>query len=165
MTARASAASDGRAVGPPAAPVGTGRIHAPLDYLEGRWELSRVIADERRATRGRFRGSASFERTELGLLAYTESGELELPGHRGRATRSYRYLPDGAHRFRVEFADGRAFHDGELSPAGFETEHRCGSDRYAGRYVLGSKRRWSLSWRITGPAKSLHIESVFERVR
>ncbi|MDA8291777.1 MAG: DUF6314 family protein [Actinomycetota bacterium] len=140
-------------------------VPEPLEYLAGAWELDRVVADELAGVEGRFVGSATFERVGATSLVYREAGELELPGYRGRATRSYRYVADEGRRVRVEFEDGRDFHDAELLVEGFATVHLCGGDRYEGRYALVSDRCWTLEWRVTGPATSLRLLSRFDRAR
>lgn len=145
-------------------PAPRGALRDPVAYLEGRWLLERDVVDERTGAVGRFLGEAAFVRDRSGALAYSEDGELLLPGYRGRASRAYRYVAAGERVALVEFADGRPFHVAALSTEGFATRHRCGEDDYLGCYLLGSERRWSLDWEVRGPAKSLRIDSSFERL-
>jgi Family of unknown function (DUF6314) len=121
--------------------------------LIGRWTVERVVRDERSGTSGRFRGTATFAPDGRWL----EEGTLELGAYRGPARRELRIAGD-----TVEFADGRAFHLLDLT--GAPVRHLCGEDTYTGAYRLVAPDRLEVSWRVTGPDKDQHIETVYRRV-
>ncbi len=80
-------------------------IPTELWDFEGRWDVSREIADARGAD-GRFAGEASFTREGAGL-AYVERGILRLGAAEMQAER--RYVWSAGQGVEVWFSDGRFF--------------------------------------------------------
>jgi hypothetical protein len=131
-------------------------------YLAGTWMVSRLIDDRRQRARGSFLGWAWFAESG-GDLDYRERGQMLLPVYRGIATQGYRYRFAAPGRAAVRFADGRLFHDLDLSAGSWEAEHRCGQDLYAGSFACQGKSLWSVTWRVAGPRKDLLLSSRFLR--
>jgi len=144
-------------------------------YLAGSWTISRTLEDRRRGARGSFAGRAGFAPEGEGLLAYREEGRLALGGFETVAHQHYRYAfpappwvgrraPQRTpHRAEVRFADGRPFHDLDLSDGLWTAGHRCAPDTYRGRFRALGPDRWWVRWIVTGPRKNQVLESLFSR--
>lgn len=133
----------------------------PVAYLTGRWTLDRRITDLSAGQSGTFTGTGEFRPTDDGL-AYAERGELRLGPHVGPAWRAYTYRRAGD-GLRVEFDDGRFFHDLDLRTGVWTVTHPCRADAYAGEFRVLSPDRWTQDWRVTGPAKGLRLVTTFTR--
>ncbi|HEY3505496.1 MAG TPA: DUF6314 family protein [Actinocatenispora sp.] len=133
----------------------------PVAYLTGRWTLDRRITDLASGRSGTFVGTAEFLPSADGL-AYAERGELRFGPHAGPAWRAYTYrrVGDG---LRVEFDDGRFFHDLDLRTGVWTVTHPCRADAYVGEFRVVSGDRWTQDWRVTGPAKELRLVTTFTR--
>jgi len=131
-------------------------------YLAGAWTVSRLIDDRRQRARGSFLGWAWFTESADGL-DYRERGQMLLPVYRGIATQGYRYRFAAPGRAVVRFADGRFFHDLDLSEGSWQAEHLCGQDLYEGRFAVQGEDHWSVGWRVSGPRKNLLLSSRFLR--
>ena len=136
-------------------------------YLAGTWEIRRILEDKIRGEGGRFDGQASFAPESDDTLAYREDGCLVLGGFATLAHQSYLYgfpaplvVP---HRAEVRFADGRPFHDLDLSAGLWQAEHLCAADLYRGQFRAEAPGRWSAVWTVTGPRKDQRLESLFTR--
>lgn len=135
----------------------------PLQYLAGRWELSRRVVDIDAGVEGSFIGVATFTYARAGL-DYVEQGVLDFGSHRGQAGRALRYRSDGSCRLIVEFTDGRFFHDLDLRDGRWRMHHPCGDDDdYYGEMTVLSAHHWQQTWRVTGPAKQQSLESDYIR--
>ena len=132
-----------------------------IGYLTGRWRLDRRMVDRAAGLTGTFTGTAEFTPVPDGL-DYAERGELTFGPHRGPAWRRLRYRRDGE-LLRVEFDDGRFFHDLDLRTGAWSVTHPCRSDGYAGEFRIRSPDSWSQEWTVTGPAKDLHLSSTYHR--
>lgn len=144
-------------------------------YLAGLWTVSRTMEDRRRGERGSFEGRAEFAPEGEGLLAYREEGRLALGGFETVAHQRYLYafpashkgsqrlLHRAPHRAEVRFADGRPFHDLDLSDGLWTAGHRCAPDTYRGRFRALGPDRWWVRWIVTGPRKDQALESLFTR--
>lgn len=133
-----------------------------IAYLAGRWRLDRGLTDARAGQTGTFTGFGEFVPVPGGL-DYTERGELTFGPHRGPAWRRLRYRGDGA-LVRVEFDDGRFFHDLDLRGGIWSVTHPCRADGYAGEFRVTSADSFVQDWTVTGPAKDLHLLTTFDRV-
>ncbi|MGA8115729.1 MAG: DUF6314 family protein [Actinocatenispora sp.] len=138
-------------------------VHDPVRYLTGRWRLDRRIVDERSGQTGTFVGAAEFRPAGDGLW-YRESGELEFGGHRGEAWRELSYRRGDGTVLRVEFDDGRYFHDLDLSVGRWAVTHPCRADEYEGEFGIEGPDRWWQDWRVTGPAKDQRFRTDFHRL-
>jgi hypothetical protein len=134
-------------------------------FLLGSWRLDREVLDASRgALTGHFRGAARFTPVDraAGLLRYVEHGTLQLGSYGEPASRCLTYQVDGPWA-RVTFDDGRHFHDLDLREGVWEVEHRCGDDRYDGRFEVDGAHRWRQQWTVNGPRKRHIIRTVLER--
>lgn len=131
-------------------------------FLEGKWEVSRQIDDRRLDQLGRFDGSAGFA-VDGDDLIYDEDGELRLGTHKGPAFQTYRYTFPSKRQAEVCFADGRPFHDLDLSNGAWACTHLCGEDRYEGAFTALDRDSWRVIWRVRGPRKDLRLDSHYSR--
>jgi uncharacterized protein DUF6314 len=132
------------------------------DYLSGEWRLARVYLDRRRGLVGWFRGLARFAEIGDGMR-YREQGRLRFGDFAGDVYREYRCdfpLPGLA---RISFADGRPFHDLDLSAGRWQAHHGCAADCYEGEFLALSASRWRSAWHVTGPRKDLVIRGGYRR--
>ena len=121
-----------------------------LAALQGRWRTLRAIrhAD---GTRARFEGVTTWDGA-----ACVEEGVMTAGGAAMPARRGTRWSVRGGDLV-VDFPDGRPFHIvGGCA-------HHCPPDRYALRYDVAAWPRWSVRWRVTGPAKDYAAITRYRR--
>lgn len=132
-----------------------------LRDFEGRWCLTREVADAR-GPDASFAGTATFSRTADGRgLELVETGRLELVGQGAfQAERRYFWQQDGA-AIAVFFADGRDFH--RFAPDGGQAraEHWCDPDTYKVRYDFSTWPVWQAQWCVSGPRKDYVMWSSY----
>ncbi|BCL31881.1 hypothetical protein GCM10017557_67400 [Streptomyces aurantiacus] len=147
-----------------------------LAYLAGGWRVERSVRDLASGASGTFGGTTVFERLDgddsgahphpgsrSGLLHH-ESGTFVWQGVARPAERTLRFLPgDGAGRARVQFADGRPFHDLDLTSGRYVADHPCSADLYRGEFTVYDADRWRTVWRVGGPAKDLVLTTDYTR--
>ncbi|WP_221351576.1 DUF6314 family protein [Streptomyces beigongshangae] len=160
-----------------------------LAYLAGSWRVERSVRDLASGATGAFRGATVFEWSEwpegaeraeraegaersegsggtkgsAGLL-HRESGTFEWQGVARPAERTLRFLPgDGPGRADVRFADGRPFHDLDLTSGRYTADHPCAADLYRGEFSVYGADRWRTVWRVGGPAKHLLLTTDYTR--
>jgi hypothetical protein len=138
-------------------------VHDLAGFLSGAWEIHREIVPVRGTPPGGFEGTATFSPWRPGVLVYEEHGTVVLGGYTGTATRRLTYVVDGP-RARVRFADGRFFHDLDLTTGRWETTHPCAADRYHGRFMVRSGDTWEQTWEMTGPGEAYRSRTVLVRV-
>ncbi|HEY9537496.1 MAG TPA: DUF6314 family protein [Kiloniellaceae bacterium] len=131
-------------------------------FLQGEWSLERRVQDRRAAQDGRLSGAAAFTADGSGLLC-REEGRLAIGAHEGPALQSYRYVFSTAARAAVHFADGRFFHDLDLTAGAWRCTHLCDPDRYDGDFSALSPDAWRVVWRVAGPRKDLVLDSRYRR--
>lgn len=131
-------------------------------FLQGEWSIERRLDDRRAGQVGRLAGAAAFTPEGAGLL-YREEGRLSIGGYEGPALQTYRYAFPAPRRATVRFADGRFFHDLDLSAGGWRCSHLCGDDRYEGEFSLLEPGCWRVVWTVTGPRKDLVLDSHYRR--
>lgn len=146
----------------PSTAAGDFPVTDPARYLAGRWAVVRSVADLAAGVTGEFTGTAEF-RPAGAALVYLERGELVFGTHRGPAWRELRYLPDGPGRMRVEFDDGRPFHDLDLTAGRWRVTHPCRADAYSGEFRVAGPDRWYQDWRVRGPAKDQRLRTRYSR--
>ena len=129
-----------------------------LEELEGRWQVSRVIADARAGLEGRFEGEAVWTpdadglvQEERGVLRYGEAAPMQ-------ATRRYLWR-EAAGALNVFFEDGRAFHT--VPTTGEEALHDCPPDSYRVRYTFENAMQFSTRWHVAGPRKDVVLTTEF----
>lgn len=132
-------------------------------YLAGRWRLERRLEDRAGGRTGSLEGTAQFDPDAEGGLAYREQGRLVLGDFATLARQAYRFRFPLPARAEVSFADGRAFHDLDLSDGRWQARHRCGADLYCGRFAALGPERWTAEWRVTGPRKDQRLSAVYLR--
>jgi hypothetical protein len=145
-----------------------GKAPFPVDdlakFLCGEWRLARRLVALDTLHSGTAEGRVNFRLLGDGL-EYRETAEVYFAGHRGRATREYRYRLVEPGCAEVRFADGRLFHGLDLRRGHWRAEHVCGEDVYRGSFRVLGPGLWVARWRIRGPRKNLRIMSVYERTR
>ncbi|MFJ2772458.1 DUF6314 family protein [Streptomyces sp. NPDC087300] len=144
------------------------RVPDVVAYLVGEWQVERSVRDLADGSAGHFTGTTRF--TPLsgaadGGLLHHESGTFVWRGVARPAERTLRFLsgevPGTA---RVEFADGRYFHDLDLRTGRHTTDHPCAADLYRGDFEVADEDHWRTRWRVGGPAKDLLLVTDYVRV-
>ncbi|MFE5405020.1 DUF6314 family protein [Streptomyces sp. NPDC056580] len=135
-----------------------------LAHLAGRWRVERRVRDLAGGDEGRFTGVTVFSPLDGGGLLHEESGEFTWRGVTRPATRTLRFLPGRepgtAH---VRFADGRPFHELDLTSGRYVAAHPCAADFYRGEFTVTDADRWRTVWRVGGPAKDLVLTTDYVR--
>ncbi len=137
-----------------------------LAYLGGRWRVDRTVRDVASGAEGRFEGATVFRPLDGGGLLHEESGTFTWQGVARPAERTLRFLP-GARpgTADVRFADGRAFHDLDLTSGRYVADHPCAADLYRGEFTVRDADHWRTVWRVGGPAKDLVLTTEYVRER
>ncbi|MFD5857245.1 DUF6314 family protein [Streptomyces chartreusis] len=157
-----------------------------LAYLAGGWRAERSVRDLASGDAGEFSGTTVFEPLEDGEppqglpqepppgpphgaprgLLHRESGTFVWRGVPRPAERTLRFLP-GSSRGTVDvrFADGRPFHDLDLSSGRHVADHPCSADLYRGEFTVRDADHWRSVWRVRGPAKDLVLTTDYARER
>jgi hypothetical protein len=146
-----------------------------LAYLAGSWRVERSVRDLASGAQGSFSGTTVFEPLDdeelddeesdgTGLLHH-ESGTFVWQDVARPAERTLRFLADddGASRADVRFADGRPFHDLDLTSGHHVTDHPCAADLYRGEFTVHDADHWRTVWRVGGPAKDLLLTTDYTR--
>ncbi len=139
-------------------------VEDAIRYLTGEWLVRRQIEDLSHQVTGHFHGTAEFRPTPDGSLAYRETGELEFGTHRGPAWRELRYLRRPDRPLRVEFDDGRFFHDLDLTSGHWTVRHPCRADEYQGAFQVDGPTQWWQDWLVHGPTKQQRLRTSFTRI-
>lgn len=109
-------------------------------------------------------GVGARDEEEPGGLLHHESGTFVWQGTPRPAERTLRFLPGAtAGTARVEFSDGRPFHDLDLRSGSYVAHHPCAADLYRGDFTVTGHDRWLTTWRVTGPAKDLVLVTAYAR--
>lgn len=140
----------------------TCRIADLRRFLHGRWRLARTIDDRRAGQVGVLRGEARIEASGAGLVL-TESGRLRLGAYAGPAFRRSLYRFPAPRRAEVLFADGRPFHELDLSEGACTVVHRCDTDIYRGAFTAIDSDTLLVRWTVTGPRKDAVLTSRYRR--
>ncbi|MER5995669.1 MULTISPECIES: DUF6314 family protein [Streptomyces] len=134
-----------------------------LAHLRGRWRVERTVRDLASGDLGRFEGVTVFGPLEGGGLLHRESGTFTWRGVARPAERTLRFLPGPGGTARVRFADGRPFHDLDLSTGRHVADHPCSADLYRGEFTVRDEDHWRTVWRVRGPAKELELTTDYAR--
>ncbi|MEU6402796.1 DUF6314 family protein [Streptomyces sp. NPDC046985] len=135
-----------------------------LAYLAGRWRVARAVRDLSSGEEGEFTGVTVFERSAGAGLVHRESGTFVWRGAARPAERTLRFLPGaGPGSAEVRFADGRPFHDLDLTSGRCVADHPCAADLYRGEFTVRDAHRWRTVWRVGGPAKDLLLVTDYTR--
>jgi hypothetical protein len=135
-----------------------------LAYLAGSWRVARSVRDLDGGDEGEFTGTTLFAPLEGGGLLHREAGTFVWRGVARPAGRTLRFLPGGSPGTAdVRFADGRPFHDLDLSSGRHVTDHPCSADLYRGEFTVRDEDHWRTVWRVRGPAKDLVLTTDYSR--
>jgi hypothetical protein len=135
-----------------------------LAYLTGRWRVRRSVRDLASGRDGEFTGSTDFRPLDGGGLLHHESGTFVWRGVARPAERTLRFLPGRTPGTAdVRFADGRPFHDLDLTTGRHVADHPCAADLYRGEFTVLDAGRWRTVWRVGGPAKDLVLTTDYAR--
>ncbi|CAL9395045.1 hypothetical protein SUDANB108_01349 [Streptomyces sp. enrichment culture] len=134
-----------------------------LAYLAGRWRVTRSVRDLASGAEGEFTGSTLFDARETGGLLHLESGTFVWQGVARPAERTLRFLPGPGGTADVRFADGRPFHDLDLTSGRHVADHPCAADLYRGEFTVRDADHWRTVWRVRGPAKDLVLRTEYAR--
>ncbi|MFD8232054.1 DUF6314 family protein [Streptomyces sp. NPDC059696] len=136
-----------------------------LAFLAGRWTVSRSVRDLASGTDGEFTGTTEFRADEEapGGLSHHESGTFVWQGVARPAERTLRFLPGPGGTAQVRFADGRPFHDLDLTSGRHVADHPCSADLYRGEFTVRDRDHWRTVWRVRGPAKDLILRTDYTR--
>ncbi|MBW5420533.1 hypothetical protein GKQ77_02975 [Streptomyces sp. BG9H] len=140
-----------------------------LAHLAGEWRVTRAVRDLADGSEGHFSGTTLFSplpAPDEGGLLHQESGVFTWRGTARPAERTLRFLPGNTPgTARVEFADGRFFHDLDLRSGHHTTDHPCSADLYRGEFEVDDADHWRTRWRVRGPAKDLLLVTDYVRTR
>ncbi|MFH8801617.1 DUF6314 family protein [Streptomyces sp. NPDC017936] len=137
-----------------------------LAYLAGSWRVERSVRDLADGGTGVFTGTTDFRPLGDGGLLHHETGTFTWRGVPRPAERTLRFLPGPAPGTAdVRFADGRPFHDLDLTTGRHTADHPCSADLYRGEFTVRDADRWRTVWRVGGPAKDLLLTTDYARVR
>ena len=144
------------------------RVSDLFSFLEGDWQLSRLINDLRQNMPGEMTATATLTKRidsdgNPGL-SYREEGELHFGDYRETVYRAYDFSFPEPHRARVHFSDGNDFHELDLSTGYCEAEYLCGEDLYRGRFQVLSGDVWLSNWTVHGPSKELVLDNRYRRL-
>lgn len=135
-----------------------------MAFLAGRWRVERSVRDLAGGETGRFEGTTVFGPLDGGGLLHEESGTFVWRGVPRPAERTLRFLPGRVPGTAdVTFADGRPFHDLDLTGGRHVTDHPCAADLYRGEFTVRDADRWRTVWRVRGPAKDLILTTDYVR--
>lgn len=137
-----------------------------LAHLAGRWRVERDVRDLASGAEGHFSGATVFSALDGGGLLHEESGIFTWQGAARPATRTLRFLPHPVPgRADVRFADGRPFHELDLTTGRYVADHPCAADLYRGEFTVRDADHWRTVWRVGGPAKDLLLTTDYVRER
>ncbi|GGW50035.1 hypothetical protein GCM10010503_28700 [Streptomyces lucensis JCM 4490] len=135
-----------------------------LAHLAGRWRVRRSVRDLAGGAGGHFEGATVFSPLDGGGLLHVESGTFTWQGVARPATRTLRFLPGSAPGTAdVRFADGRPFHELDLTSGHCAVVHPCAADLYRGEFTVRDPAHWRSRWRVGGPAKDLLLTTDYAR--
>lgn len=123
-------------------------------FLQGSWDLERIIIDQLGGRNATMIGAADWTPMSGGELLYTETGTVSVGAFIGAAKRSYRFVLSADESADVLFEDGGFFYRLDLTTGRAEVEHQCDSDSYVGLFEARSERDLRQQWQVNGPAKT-----------
>lgn len=136
-----------------------------LAHLAGHWRVERNVRDLASGAEGRFEGTTVFRPLNGGGLLHEESGMFTWQGVTRPAERTLRFLPGKTPGTAdVRFADGRPFHDLDLTSGRHVVDHPCSADLYRGEFTVRDEDHWRTVWHVGGPAKDLVLTTDYARV-
>lgn len=135
-----------------------------LTYLAGSWRVERSVRDLASGEEGVFSGTTVFGPLEDGGLLHHECGTFVWREVPRPAERTLRFLPGSSPGTAdVRFADGRFFHDLDLTSGRYLADHPCSADLYRGEFTVRDEDHWRAVWRVRGPAKDLVLGTDYAR--
>ncbi|MFI5823634.1 DUF6314 family protein [Streptomyces rishiriensis] len=135
-----------------------------LAYLAGSWRTERSVRDLASGDTGSFTGTTVFRTGDEAGLLQLETGTFVWRGVARPAERTLRFVPGPTPGTAdVRFADGRPFHDLDLTTGRHTADHPCAADLYRGEYTVSDADHWRTVWRVGGPAKDLLLTTDYAR--
>ncbi|MFV0137018.1 DUF6314 family protein [Streptomyces sp. HMX87] len=136
-----------------------------LAYLAGTWRVRRSVRDLTTGDEGRFEGTTLFAPPDEGAgLLHRERGTFVWRGVARPAERTLHFRPGSPPGTAdVRFADGRPFHDLDLTTGRHVADHPCAADLYRGEFTVRDAGHWRTVWRVGGPAKDLLLTTDYAR--
>jgi hypothetical protein len=133
--------------------------------LIGTWSFDRTIADHRDVHQYVVKGSAHLKPVDE-AICWHENGTLfrdggEFPVMRTLLLRPDRSADASAPYWRVEFDDGRPFHDWQV---GMPLLHLCAADTYRGLVTATDADSWRITWNVSGPTKDYAMVTEYRRL-
>jgi hypothetical protein len=144
-------------------PLATATIADPAALI-GTWSFGRTILDHRDGGQYTVTGRAHLQQDD-DSIRWQENGTLYRDGGEFPVMRTLLLRPDRAAgvaepSWRVEFDDGRPFHDWQL---GSPVVHLCGADTYRGRITATDADSWQIEWTVRGPVKDYTMLTDYRR--
>jgi hypothetical protein len=147
------------------------KIADPLDFLMGKWSITRSIYDHLSGTSGLFEGSVVYTEREPGddselerRVSYEESGELRFGTHTGEARRHLEYVRRSGTGLEVLFADGRPFIHLDLGTGAWQAIHPCRDDHHEIVITVPSRDQIRELWRVRGPETDYEASALLTRL-
>ncbi|MPY58676.1 DUF6314 family protein, partial [Streptomyces spongiae] len=120
-----------------------------LTYLAGSWRVRRHVRDLASGAEGHFTGKTTFGHLDGGGLLHQECGTFTWQGVPRPAERTLRFLPGHSPGSAdVRFADGKPFHDLDLTSGHHVADHPCSADLYRGEFTAYDADHWRTVWRV-----------------
>ena len=130
----------------------------PTELL-GAWTLMRTIDDRHAGEQATVDGSTELVQQDDGRIRWSERGTLHRDAGDIPVSRVLFVEPRDT-GWWVTFDDGRDFHP--WTP-GDEVVHPCVADTYVGRIDADGADRWTVRWRVSGPAKDYTMTTTLTR--
>jgi hypothetical protein len=127
--------------------------------LLGAWAFDRTIDDRHGAESSTVDGTSELALQDDGRIRWSERGTLHRATGDVPVSRVLFIEPHGD-LWWVTFDDGRDFHPWTT---GEEVVHPCVADTYVGRIEADGSDRWTVEWRVSGPAKDYTMTTVLTR--
>ncbi|SOD79651.1 hypothetical protein SAMN06272781_6664 [Streptomyces sp. 1222.2] len=141
-------------------------VRDALAYLAGSRRVLRSVRDLTSGAEGEFTGRTVFSPRNDGGLLHRETGTFVWQSVPRPAERTLCFLPGHVPGTAdVRFADGRPFHDRDLTSGRWRTDHPCAADPYGGAFEVHDEDRRRTVWRVGGPAKQQLLVTDLTRER
>jgi hypothetical protein len=127
--------------------------------LVGAWTMARTIDDRHAGERATVDGTSELSLLDDGRIRWAERGTLHRDAGDIPVSRVL-FVEARDTGWWVTFDDGRDFHP--WAP-GDEVVHPCAPDTYVGRIDADGTDRWTVEWRVSGPAKDYRMTTTLTR--
>jgi hypothetical protein len=127
--------------------------------LVGAWTMARTIDDRHAGEQATVDGTSELSLLDDGRIRWAERGTLHRDAGDIPVSRVL-FVEARDTGWWVTFDDGRDFHP--WAP-GDEVVHPCAPDTYVGRIDADGTDRWTVEWRVSGPAKDYTMTTTLTR--